>query len=92
MFEKIRVAWKLKTLFSFTLGCGIGEISLNEISENRRYQSNGFTCTDVDGAGCSSGRYPEKRDCIPCDETEYKKPAGAKYLKSGSCRYWQSNV
>ena len=92
MIYKIRkfLLFENSNFYLFVIGCGIGAISLNEISEAQRYQSNGYTCTDVDGSGCPSGRYPEQRDCVPCDETGYKKTSGAKYLKSGSCRYWQS--
>ena len=55
------------------------------MSETRKCQWNGYTCTNYDGSACCSGRVPETRSCVPCDETGYKAPSGSVYTKAGNC-------
>jgi len=68
-----------------TDACEPGELPLDK---TMKCQKNGYTCvTGVDGHLCCEDRYPETRDCIPCDETYLKKPEDAEYVTPGTCGY-----
>ena len=62
------------------------------LSQTQKCQSNGYTCTLDDGPKCCEKRKPETRVCVPCDETRYKKPIGAYYIKAGTCQYISGGI
>ena len=44
-------------------------------------------CSIGDNDDCCKGKDKEKRSCIPCDETRYKKPDGSQYVGLGNCEF-----
>ena len=68
--------------FIFPVKCYKGE---RPLSETKRCQLNGYTCTNSDSEACCSGRQPETRSCVPCDETKFKKTKGQRYTTEGTC-------
>ena len=59
------------------------------MDETAKCTLNGKTCLEYpeDGPYCCDGRDDDDRPCIPCDETNLKKPPGSAYTLAGTCEY-----
>ena len=57
------------------------------MDKTRQCTGNGYTCLPNDGPKCCEGRNDDYRPCIPCDETNLKKPPGSVYILAGTCEY-----